>query len=80
MEELARWIAYDRERPIGDDRLSAEFADLKLTVAQLAGAKSSDGKPFTLSSFLLFKPVEKDDEPPMDKAVRAFFSGRVTKK
>lgn len=77
-DELAHWFAFDRHSPIGDERMSLQFAHLCLTVCQVAGAKKHGGGEFTLQDFVLFKPAEKPQDPLT--AMRTWFGDRIIRK
>ena len=74
-DELAHWFAFDRASPIGDERMSLQFAHLCLTVCQVAGVKKKRGGQFTINDFLLFKPIEPARTPL--QAMRGWFAGAV---
>ena len=78
IDELAHWFAFDRSSPIGDERMSMQFAHLCLTVCQVAGVKKKTGGPFTLDDFLLFKPSEKPKST-LD-TMRGWFAGSIKRK
>ena len=77
-DELAHWLAFDRQSPIGDERMSLQFAHLCLTVCQVAGAKKRSGGQFSLNDFLLFKPIEKPKSTL--ETMRGWFAGSIKRK
>lgn len=78
IDELAHWFAFDRVSPIGDERMSLQFAHLCLIVCQVAGVKKRGGGQFSLQDFLLFKPAERPQTPL--QAMRGWFAGAIKRK
>ena len=77
-DELAHWFAFDRVSPIGDERMSLQFAHLCMTICASAGVKKKSGGQFTLQDFLLFKRVEPV-KAPLD-TMRGWFAGSIKRK
>jgi hypothetical protein len=76
-DELARWMAYARTYPIGDERMDYLFANLCAVVCNSAGAKKRGGGQFGIKDFLMFKV--KDLRTPV-QFMRDLFGSRIRKK
>jgi hypothetical protein len=84
MDELARWMAFDRLSPIGDDRADYFIAQLCAVVCNVAGVKKEPGRApnpnaFSLEDFLLFTKRQPKIEPKPLDFMRSFLGGRVIK-
>lgn len=64
MDEFARWVAINRESPVGDERFDLLFANLCSTVVSASGAKKRGGGAFTLRDFMMFaRKADKEATP-----------------
>lgn len=76
-DELAQWMAFSKNNPIGPERTDYLFARLCVLICNVAGAKKKAGGEFTLEDFLLWKMP--DTRTPIE-LMRSLFGGRLKKK
>jgi hypothetical protein len=78
-DELARWMAYDRQYPIGNGfrEMDALFAHLCFRMAQFLGVKKQFGGAFSFDEFQICKPREVRTP---QQFMRSMFGSRVKKR